>query len=247
MRYKTFVISLLSSYDRKESFNSENNWLEFEFFDAVDAKKSKIPFISSISRYFGSNDFSLGAFGCLLSHRRLWKKLLQSDYDSFIIFEDDVIISENYFNNWLDILSAKNDYDVVFMGANNGLSVPNFCKIKYISIGNGFLAQPFYQTLYCAYAYIITKPGAVKMLSKTKIGYPVDYWGLFNNLNELKLFVIYPNIARPSETALNSSIQANKEEITLVNMILYYNSIIITNIIYVCKYILYNIKRHIKL
>jgi GR25 family glycosyltransferase involved in LPS biosynthesis len=208
-----FVISLTDSSDRRLEFYENNYWLSFQFFDAINSKKRKIPFINLIASSFSRNDFSLGALGALLSHRKLWKKLLHVKENAFIIFEDDVILNKKGYEYWTNYIlnnDINNEFDIVFLGSHDGKSIPLLSGIKSISLTKGILSEAFDETLYCAYGYIITKKGARKLLKKTNLTLPVDYWGVFNKHKDLVYYCIYPNIAVPSDLAKASTIQSSK-------------------------------------
>lgn len=245
MSIRVYVISLESAQKRRSFFNKTNNWLEFQFLNAFDAKKKRVPFIEHIKQGFGKNNFSFGALGCLLSHRILWKNLINSSDKYMIILEDDVVVDERTYKYWIDKLSKGQigNFDVLFLGAYDGKSIPMLTKIKYFSFLNGFISNVFEDTLYCTYGYIISKNGAKKLLKKTNLNLPVDYWREFNKDNDLTYLCIYPNVVKPSEMANESSIQEAKtleQEMVLISIL----KIIKTNITWFFKKIkLLNIKK----
>jgi glycosyl transferase family 25 len=110
-------------------------------------------------RYAHNNIGSKGAIGCYLSHTTLWKKLLESNEDMFLIFEDDVDINENInnfnskINNNLNLIN-NNDWDVIFLGYFNFNE--NEVNKKYTKVKN---------IIYGTHAYLINKKGAQKLLN----------------------------------------------------------------------------------
>lgn len=212
MNICVYVVSLESAQKRRIFFDKINNWLEFKFFNACDAKKKRVPFIEYIKQGFGKNNFSFGALGCLLSHRILWKNLVNSSDKYMIILEDDVVIDKQTYQYWIDKLSKGQigNFDVLFLGAYDGKSIPMLTKIKYFSFFNGFVSNVFEDTLYCTYGYVVSRDGARKLLKKTSLNLPVDYWKEFNKDNDLTYLCIYPNVVKPSEMANESSIQEVK-------------------------------------
>ena len=114
-------------------------------------------------RYAHNNIGSKGAIGCYLSHISLWKTLLESNEDMFLIFEDDVDINKNINNFTININNAinlinKNDWDVIFLGYFN-LNLnksSNEINKKYTKINS---------IIYGTHAYLINKKGAEKLLN----------------------------------------------------------------------------------
>ena len=95
-----------------------------ERFDAIYINDENDPVIKNITypsvqyiikngRYSHNNIGTKGAIGCYLSHVTLWKMLLESDEEMFLIFED----LRNLFPNKLFFsrqVSAKNQNDSSF-------------------------------------------------------------------------------------------------------------------------------------
>ncbi len=204
------VVSLADCTERRRVFAQEHAWLDFAFVDAVDGRAGRIPFLARIRPLFGTDGFSPGALGCLLSHRRIWKSLLASNRPAVLILEDDVRISRKAFAWWQPVITDRADYDVLFLGAHNGLSVPCLFDVRLFSVRYGFLAVPFDRTLYCTYGYVVSRAGAQKLLARTHMGCSVDYWHRYNTDGAMRYLGLYPNIACPSALARESSTQASK-------------------------------------
>jgi GR25 family glycosyltransferase involved in LPS biosynthesis len=66
--------------------------LSFEWFDAVDGHS--LPIEEFVKE--GIEMKCRGSCGCALSHKRLWKKIVDEDIDRAIVFEDDVIFHEKF-------------------------------------------------------------------------------------------------------------------------------------------------------
>lgn len=112
------------------------------------------------SRYSHNNIGSKGAIGCYLSHITLWKMLLESDEEMFLIFEDDVDVNKNIdnftdkLNNSINLIN-NNNWDIIYLGyftINNYSSEGNksYFKIKNVTLG--------------LHSYIINRKGAKKLL-----------------------------------------------------------------------------------
>ena len=77
-------------------------------FDAVDGLQQKPP-----DWWAGGK----GAYGCQLSHSKIWQEIIDNNYKNTIIFEDDAIFCENFtpqFLNFIDNLPS--DWDQAYLG-----------------------------------------------------------------------------------------------------------------------------------
>jgi GR25 family glycosyltransferase involved in LPS biosynthesis len=184
---KSKMITLLNSYNLKN----------YEFVEAIDG--STLELTHDIYKLFKGNDFGnrKGFIGCALSHYNLWKELVNSSEDYYIIFEDDISsVSDNIDIKIRDIVKSINEnksLEIVFLGysatfpfyktekvENNEMCMIKLDKNKYIG---GF------------FAYIITREGANKMLKyieKNGIKHGIDYLIKINP--EINCFNIQPHI-----------------------------------------------------
>jgi glycosyl transferase family 25 len=171
----SYVVNLDQNKDKwfktKEMLNEIG--INPERFPAVYGKKLDNSFINDITNpsvyytltYDRSLDEqipSLGAIGCYLSHIKLWQKLINSEDNTMLIFEDDIELNFsklNEINLFLqNVTSTQPDWDFIFLGYtkplmfSNDLCNKNICQIKDIT--------------FCTHAYIINKKGAKKLLDK---------------------------------------------------------------------------------
>ena len=134
-------------------------------------------------RYAHNNIGSKGAIGCYLSHISLWKMLLESDEEMFLIFEDDVDINikiNNFtkkINKSINLINNNNNWDIIYLGYFN----INSKDINKIS-------KKKKDMIYGLHGYIINKKGAAKLL---KYAFPIvdqidsyiSYMGIHRNVN----------------------------------------------------------------
>jgi len=90
------VVSLKRSTTRREEFVRNNPGLAYAFFDAVDGK-TLIPAILEDPKLFVQplRFPSLGAYGCALSHLRLWEQAIDSN-EPLTIAEDDAVFRRDF-------------------------------------------------------------------------------------------------------------------------------------------------------
>ncbi|MCL2440279.1 MAG: glycosyltransferase family 25 protein [Treponema sp.] len=102
---KIFIINLLKNADRREfiklQFNNFNN-ITYEYFNAVDGRNLTN---HELNYYYDKEkaiktykELSLGEIGCSLSHKFIWKKMVEENIERAVIFEDDVTIKPDFFN-----------------------------------------------------------------------------------------------------------------------------------------------------
>jgi len=142
-----------------------------------------VQYIIKNGRYAHNNIGTKGAIGCYLSHVSLWKMLLESDEEMFLIFEDDVDINNIYdfinkINKSINLIN-KNDWDVIYVGY--------FDHFKKIFKKNQYYKKTE-NIIYGTHAYIINRQGAHKLLQKAipivdQIDSYMSFMALENNIN----------------------------------------------------------------
>jgi GR25 family glycosyltransferase involved in LPS biosynthesis len=192
------VINLLRRPDRKESVirNFKNtNITNYEFIEAVDGN-ALIPTFEIVTLFKG-NDFGnrRGVIGCALTHYNLWKKLMESDVEYFLIMEDDFTIVESFKEEIEKIDFEK--YDILLMGYH--MFSKTLEKVKSIYYNNDSVTIEKLQMDYYIggiHCYSINKNGARKLLNyidKNGIKHGIDY--LFKIIPELECFETRPHIS----------------------------------------------------
>lgn len=162
------VISLKFREDRRTSIQNNFKLLQipFSFFDAIHGETQKLQIRESINISPISEKYlSAGSLGCMTSHISLWKKLLESDYDGYLVFEDDIIINKTHSEIKDFIQNIPVDFDIVYLGSGSYKSRIN---MKHVSPS---LLKPF-SVRKGAFCYLISKTGAQKIL---------------NHINEIKI------------------------------------------------------------
>jgi GR25 family glycosyltransferase involved in LPS biosynthesis len=173
------VINLKRRSDRLTRLYTSNPELKNRVLrvDAFEGKK--LVLTQSIARLFKPHDFmwKKAIMGCALSHLSLWYQLAteKPDINSYLILEDDAKLNPTWQETWSQALPhLPENYDVIFLG---GVLPPNragFENIKepinkYFSRvkENNYFGQnpPNRYFHFCAYAYILSKQGAQKILS----------------------------------------------------------------------------------
>ena len=99
---RTYIINLSAATWRKEYMNNvlkDVVGLDIKWMEAVDGKcltdeeKEKLFDEKRFIRYFGKN-IKRGEIGCVLSHQKCYKDLIDSDDEIAMVFEDDIVLKE---------------------------------------------------------------------------------------------------------------------------------------------------------
>lgn len=181
IRPPVFVISLPESLDRRAAMTAqmERLGLPFSFIDAVDGRKMRVieqPGYDAIKRirFFGLH-LKGGEWGCLLSHKKIYEKIVQDNLPAAVIFEDDALIDENFPAILDDIMAMDFDYDVIrFMGSNK-IARKGYRRI--IEVEKDLWLGRLPSIHGGAHAYLMSNSGARKMVeyfAKHKTAYPID-------------------------------------------------------------------------
>jgi glycosyl transferase family 25 len=202
---KTIVINMKKDKERldyiKKQCQKAN--IKFERFNGIDGTKLNIDKLKKnksieIHKYsFFNHDrqgrSSLkGSIGCALTHKKIWKQIINSDKKNTLIFEDDVIIPKNFFKKFNSYSKQiPNDWDIIFLG---GVRIfgKNITKniIKAVSTPNNIMNN-------CGlYAYIVNKNSAQKLINKCN---PINNYidiQINRHYNTLNAYYILPNIVK---------------------------------------------------
>jgi GR25 family glycosyltransferase involved in LPS biosynthesis len=147
-----------------------------ERWEAVDGRALELT--PALQRLLKPNDFfwKKAVTGCAMSHLGLWCKLAQErpDIDNYLIMEDDVKFRPDWENVWKSAVDdIPDDYDIIYLG---GVLPPNraafeglkervndsFCRVKENTQWGQTTPTRYFH--FCAYAYILTRAGAAKVV-----------------------------------------------------------------------------------
>lgn len=125
-----------------------------------------------------------GSAACALSHYLIYEECAKAK-SPYMIFEDDIIISESFENNLTkiinDIVEEKlEDYDIIYLGYNQ---IPGFHK----KILNNNISRPK-GLITGLYGYIVSNTGAQKLLKNV---FPLEQQidsSISNNIDKFSLF-----------------------------------------------------------
>jgi len=209
------LVYLISSQDEKERLNHikdlEGKLAGLVHVEAIYPNKTPIPLlqaIRNISKSRTGNALTNGQLGCLLSHRKTWRNFLdQNSAEYCLIIESDSYVVDIDQLNYYYTQHARS-FDLFYFGAFDGRM--KLFKSKTKQIDNYQIGEPYINSLYCTYGYMINKKTAIYLLAATsKFDYPVDYWKRRLKNANLKIGGIVPNLIT-TNTTFTSTIAAKR-------------------------------------
>lgn len=186
-----WCINLKRREDRMKYMKTISQDLNINFFTAIDGRELNIT--DEIKILFKKNDFNnrRAVMGCALSHYYLWKQLIASKHDRFLIIEDDIEIA-NDFKIKLQHATAQlagKEWDMLYLGFTiyNSIRDPIKKELwndkfpKVLPFDNVFDGSGFF-------GYMLSKNGAMKLLDH------IDKNGIYRAIDFLPLGI--PNFIR---------------------------------------------------
>lgn len=176
---KILVINLARSTERREGMRRqlEALGLDFEFVAAVDGRDFDVQahpaYDSARRRRAFGRDLNGGELGCLLSHRAIFQRMVDEGLEQVLVLEDDVVLGADFLDVMPSILAASAHYDIVrFLSA---AKIARLRQRKVWPLAKGYCLARLETTPGGAYAYLITRRAAGKLLSRMARNWlPVD-------------------------------------------------------------------------
>lgn len=184
------VVSLSTATERREHISRlfASHRIPFSYFDAVHGRNSfgdgNWPWFYDpeyMEKKVGSR-LSYGDLGCAASHISLWERLVASNDDAWIIFEDDIVLSNTVNAQALEEVADKNGVQ--------GITLLNHVSIFGYRAGRIFLPLmggearfPIWGNMFTG-AYAIGREAASKLLThlrNEKLWHSIDTWGSYRN------------------------------------------------------------------
>lgn len=209
---KIYVINLPKRKDRRDEFDDTFGKLIYEYIDGISGDEINVKELiknKRVSKYFydPAGSVNKNVIACNLSHLKVWETFLESKEDVCLVFEDDVVFTEEIFLTttnletnevintptplWNDMMSQldKLDWDIVFLGKKqeyvNGIDkTPLFC-------------EPFWAAgLFGGHAYMLNKKSIRNIILKYRpIKYAADVF-LDMMIGQMNVFALKKSLFR---------------------------------------------------
>lgn len=195
---KMFCITLKCS-PKRTAYAGEhfkNHGLDVEMFYGINGKKfglhTLIPYMDDQPNWKPGDGtphyMSQGHVGCILSHYMLWQTLSYLPYDEIIIFEDDVVLCDDFKKKLIEYKNQlPNDWDYVFVGYCCLAEKQTKVTTNIITLGH----PPM-----CTHAYMIKKSSIPILLDTNHVAWShIDIQIQKRSLKQLKHYVMVPMLA----------------------------------------------------
>lgn len=220
MKIPAYVINLKNSHLRREYMEkllSAYPSIDVNFIEAVDGRimskdslSEVFDFDSCIKR--NGRIINPGEVGCVLSHRKCYHEMIQSNKDYALILEDDITVVG-------DMNTAVNHNTINFMHS----SEP---RILFLSGDYWYWRKKPITDVFFAvgsYAYFINRAAAEIVLQINKPYNVADDWDLYKSMG-VKLYAVYPYVIDANIQDLPSDINQEhwgilRKEMSLGNVI----------------------------
>lgn len=219
-----YIVSLERDEERRKKISSSLSDLgiDFNFFNAVDAKNSDNNEILLKKKTTGDGgSMTNGEIACTLSHQGVYRDIINKNYKWCIILEDDVTVDRRL-KLFLEGLESEEDNkldedNLYILGGQKGLHdypVLGLSLFNYISIGTIKLRHVTYnqKKIRRTCCYLISNKMCHELLSlDSSYGtYRADSWKLMKKEGIIKDFYLSEFITHPIATIDNSHLERDR-------------------------------------
>ena len=210
-----WIINLDRRKDRLEKFKKTHPGLADRLMRLSAFEGTKLELTPRLARLFKPHDFGWKKpiMGCALSHLALWMQLANEkpEVNTYLILEDDARLDPEWQKRWEAAVEDKalpEGWDLIYLG---GILPPNregfeqVCvekvnqHIARVAENNVFGQHPPNRYFhFCAYAYVLTRRGAHKILEflKARNGYWTSADHMMCNIQQfLNIYFLHPLVA----------------------------------------------------
>jgi len=230
---KAYMISLNDCTEKIKYLNKFG--IETILVKGVNGKtipeKDIVKRVSNFYKTFGPKS----AIGCAISHMNTWKLFLETNDEYAIIFEDDVVLEDNFVEKLeIALQDVPKTYDILYLGCGG---CDNEQKINIIKIANSFTMLPHTfnkeekitdnisipSAAFFTHAYILSRKGATKLLKYLdgKLFNHIDF--CIQKLvldNKIESYTTTPRIAYQTSTDYTPSENVSSNYPLIANKIL---------------------------
>jgi glycosyl transferase, family 25 len=204
-----FVINMAKAKDRMFSMKSQLDaqGLPFERIEAVDGSKLDVQqrreqYSDWWYRLFHGSPMSNGNLGCTLSHRKIYKKIVDEKIEWAIILEDDAVLDADFAGLIGDIEKHTRDFDMMQLYS---FRLPT--KQVRVVGDTGLSVMRYANHHSSTAAYALRNRGARKLLTLAKVRTMPDRWCWMSAMTGLKCCAIYPYpVSLHEELSVDSTI-----------------------------------------
>jgi glycosyl transferase, family 25 len=196
-----YVLSLVDQLERRRTMTEKLQALNlsFQFFDSIDARKTKVTDHAVYNQtkrllYFG-RDMTAGEIGCLLTHKAIIQKIANDTAHKFsLVLEDDAILDPLVPSIMEKLYQSDFQFDLIRMLGSRKVSKLKQKDIFWIT--DTHRVTKLYTAPGGAHAYFLTSAGAKKLLKALDDIYiPIDTLMGHSWLTHISNYTIQPGLS----------------------------------------------------
>lgn len=174
-KYKVFVINLKKDIDRKSQMKKKLSKFNFKviFFNAITGDYRKNEYSELKRKLFLGRSLLKSEIGCTESHRAILKEIVKTKLAYAVIFEDDILIKDNFEKVVENLLAIDYKWDLIRFNHKN-----KYKDLKgrvVLKLNDDYFLKRFPKLPGGAYGYLVSLDGAQKILKMSNSYYhPFD-------------------------------------------------------------------------
>ena len=197
---RTFVLNLEHNTERKKYMQNllKGIPIDYEFFPAVYGRN-----IENISEVYDSElaqkkskrQLNAGEIGCALSHKAIYKKMIDENIPQALILEDDISLSSDFYSVYKALSEIKIGNKIVLLGTMSTKKKWKIWKNQLTADHSMYLVLNNYGG---TYGYVIGLDAAKKIYyHNEKIFIVADDWKYYRRLSQI--WLVSPSIVNAEE------------------------------------------------
>lgn len=197
---QTFVLNLEHNTERKKYMQDilKGIPIDYEFFPAVYGRN-----IENISEVYDSElaqkkskrQLNAGEIGCALSHKAIYKKMIDENIPQALILEDDISLSSDFYSVYKALSEIKIGNKIVLLGTMSTKKKWKIWKNQLTADHSMYLVLNNYGG---TYGYVIGLDAAKKIYyHNEKIFIVADDWKYYRRLSQI--WLVSPSIVNAEE------------------------------------------------
>lgn len=197
---RTFVLNLEHNTERKKYMQDilKGIPIDYEFFPAVYGKS-----ITNIEQFYDSKlaekrakrQLNVGEIGCALSHKAIYKKMIDENISQALILEDDISFLPNFFEVYTAMSQFNVGNKVVLLGTTAKKPMKKVWKKNLFNNYSMYLVLNSYGG---TYGYIIGLDAAKRIYyHNEKVFIEADKWKYYRRLSQI--WLVSPSIVEVNE------------------------------------------------
>lgn len=197
---RTFIVNLKHNTERRTHMENilRNIPIDYEFFHAVYGKN-----VENIENIYdekkalkiAKRSLNLGEIGCALSHRAIYKKMIEENIPQALIMEDDITFLPHFFEVYTALSKINIGNKIILLGTTSNKFIKKLWKKRLTHSHNMYLVLNNYAG---TYGYVIGLKAAEKIYKHSeKIFTAADDWKYYKRLS--RLWLVSPSIIKADE------------------------------------------------